>query len=600
MSYLEPKKVLSQVRFEPLIHWTDKKELKEHKGKKPGNNLFQDSTFSKGLELREKRFDLIVGNPPWKLGKLDLDVQEYLNENKLPQQIMCAYLHYMPNFITDGTISLISAVKILFNTGKVYDNFRQTFFSTYSIDAIINLAVVRSIIFKNATSPGAIFIYKKKTDLDKNYITYCIPKSVEVIKRRHSIVIDASEVKFLPLREILKNDTKIFKVAMWGNVRDLKLIEKIKLVEPIKSYITDKEWGVGLKIKDENAKRGNPHLKEYPLLPTENIKRYYTPTESLDLLGERHDSFRLNSKAIFNSPIVLVKEGTSDSEFCSSFIKSNCVFLSSALGISIEGKDENFHKALVACLNSSIATYYFFITSSSWGIDKGGRVQNNDALSFPALPYVMKEGTINKLAKAVDEIILLKSSGNLDFNLEKQINSIEKQIDDIIYKELYLSENDKALIHDVLSYSVALRNNYNSSHAESFADNSMIESYAKTLITTLGTIIGNKDKGFWVEVIESKTAIDLIRVIALHFNNDYENGSCNTVNYQNISGLLHEINQDTFVQHSESIYYRKLIKYFKKDSNSIYLIKPNQKKFWTLSQALNDADNLILDLIQNN
>ena len=49
LSYLEPKKILSKVKFNPIVRWKDKNELAELKGKKLGNNLFQFSISQKTL-----------------------------------------------------------------------------------------------------------------------------------------------------------------------------------------------------------------------------------------------------------------------------------------------------------------------------------------------------------------------------------------------------------------------------------------------------------------------------------------------------------------------------------------------------------------------
>lgn len=596
---LEPKKVLSKVKFKPLIRWKDKKELDEHEDIKPGNNLYQFSTFKKGLEIFENEFDLIIGNPPWKRGSLDDDIKKYLIANKLPQQIMCAYLHFMSKLMTNGVISLISTAKILFNTGQSYENFRRKFFTENNVNAIINLSVVRDIIFKNATSPGAVFIYRKRNpeadDKRKEYVTYCVPKSIETIKHKQSVVIDASEVKFLPIREILKKNSKIFKIAMWGNVRDLKLIDKIKGIKSIKEHIQNNEWGIGL-IKDEKAPAGNIHLKNYPLLPTEKINHYFTVTSNLALLGDRHKTFRTNNKNIFNAPIIIIKEGSKDAEFCCSYLASDTVFLSSVLGISISNKNEKFHKALVACLNSTIASYYFFITSSSWGIDKGGRVQKNDARSFPALPYSMNETKINELAEKVDEIIAIKNSNDIELNEKQGIKKIREQIDEVIYKELNITSNERALIHNALNYSIVLHNRYKASHAEDCAniDNDIVP-YAKTLSKTIGTTLKHIDKGVWIEILNSNIDKEPVKIISLHFDNEHDFGSCKISRIDNISELLKDINKYSYEQHSESVYYRKVVKYYTR--NVIYLVKPNQRRFWTISQALNDADDILIDLL---
>lgn len=598
LNYVEPKKVLSQVKFKPLVCWKSKKELNQRKRKKSGNNLYQYSTFAKGLPLSEQKFDLVIGNPPWRLGKLDADVKEYLNRNGLPQQIMCAYLDLMPDLVTDGVIALISAAKLLFNTGKLYDEFRRNFFIKNNVEAIINLAVVRDIVFKNATSPGAVIIYRKNCADDnsrKDYVTYCVPKSIEVIKHRQAIVIDASEVKFLPLRDIIKENTKVFKIAMWGNVRDLRLIDRLKNIPSISDRISKNEWGVGLKIKGTSP-AGNKRLADYPFLPTQEINQYYTGTRNKTVLGDRHRTFRTNSKNIFDAPIVLVKEGSHGGEFCCSYLDSNTAFLSSALGISIKGKDRKFHKALVACLNSSLATYYYFITSSSWGIDKGGRVQNNDALSFPALPYLMSKEDINQLADKIDQIRNIRSSTTLQMNEAEQIDQIKGEIDDIIYSNLAFTQIERALVNDVLGFSVSLNKRYIASCADGIPTvENNLKPYSKTLGQTINAVLKQKKKSVTIELLSSESNRDPFRLVAIHFGINPEQSQPEVATYSNLSNLIQTINKHSYEQHSESFYYRKVIKYY--TGGSIYMVKPNQKRFWTISQALNDADGILLDLV---
>jgi hypothetical protein len=309
-----------------------------------------------------------------------------------------------------------------------------------------------------------------------------------------------------------------------------------------------------------------------------------------------HKTFRTNNKKIFNAPIIIIKEGSKDADFCCSYLTSDTVYLSSVLGISISNKNEKFHKALVACLNSTIASYYFFITSSSWGIDKGGRVQNNDAISFPALPYSMNETKINELAEKVDEIIIIKKSNKIVLNEKDRIQKIRKDIDEIIYKELKISDNERALINDALNYSIVLHNRYRTSKAEAPAnlDNDILP-YAKTLSKTIGLTLEYINKGVWVEIVYSNNDREPVKIIALHFDNEHEYGSCKISKKDNISKLLTDINKYCYEQHSESVYYRKLVKYYK--GNIIYFIKPNKRRFWTISQALNDADEILIELL---
>ena len=594
LDYIKPTKVLDKdARFEPLIRWKDKQD----KGsKKKGNSLFQFSTFSSELTVFENDFDLVVGNPPWLRGSLKEDVEKYVIKQNLPKDIVCAYLDYTPKVAPNAIIALITKAKILFNTSSISEQFKYDLFTQNNVEAVINLSVVRNVIFENAKAAASVIIYNKRKpeDIPKDYVTYCVPKSELVIKNRRSIVIDASEVKFIPLTEILRNKSKAFKIAMWGNVRDLKLIEKLNVHGTILKKISDENHGMGL-IKDKSAKqKGNPHLANHFFLETNSIQPYYTSKGKLPKLGDTHKFYRTDLRNhLYDSPLLLFKEGATEN-ICTSLIDFKCVFQSSALGVRFNDVDIDFYKAIIVCLNSTLATYYYLMTSSSLGIDRE-RVQKNEILEFPSFLFSVKEKVIKIVASLFDEIITLRSNPNEAFE-EENIEKIQENIDKIIYKELNLSANEIALINDALNFSVALHSRYKRSNAEGFAipDKELLP-YAKTIAKTITSYLKNSKKGAWVEVLDTGILRQRVNIIAVHFDNDEEFGSAKISALNDISKLIQQINMDSYQKHSETIYYRKLIKYYKR--GIIYLVKPNQKRFWSISQALNDADNILLDLM---
>lgn len=600
LSYLEPIEIrneyirLKRRKFEPLIRWSDVDELNERKNKKAGNNLFQFNTFEK-TDIYQHKFDIIIGNPPWKKDKPEPIVADYIKTNKLPSQIACAYLDFMPDSLApNGIIALVTTAKVLFNTGEGYEKFRYKIFSSYQVDTVINLAVVRNVMFENTTNPGAVFVYRKRDEeisLNKS-VVYCIPKNIQTIDKRQTIVIDATEVKYLPLQEILTPDSRIFKIAMWGGMRDYLFIKRLKKIRSIDSITDKREKGTGLHKKETGKEFGNPHLAKHTLIRAENIRQYYTPSDGLKKLGDAHLHYRPNNSQVFNAPIVLINEGSKEGDFCASYIDFNCAFLKSAFGVSIKSKSTEYHKALVACLNSSLASYYYFLTSSSWGIDKGGRVQNNDAISFPDIVSQMSDAAITQLANGIDRI------KDVFMNPNEVIKNIEAEMDDVIYKELKISTYEQRMVEDVLGNSISLHDRYSSNKAQNPAkENEEVKYYAEILSETLNQTLkhGNSSRA-WVEVLDTETNQPL-HVIAVHFNNEQEAGSARVekVDANKFSKLISMINEYVLSQHSESVYYRKVFRYYK--SKKIYLVKPNERRFWTVSEALNDADSILAELL---
>jgi hypothetical protein len=100
----------------------------------------------------------------------------------------------------------------------------------------------------------------------------------------------------------------------------------------------------------------------------------------------------------------------------------------------------------------------------------------------------------------------------------------------------------------------------------------------------------------WVEILDTQNKVQL-HIVIIHFTEQEQSGASiiTNIDINKLRGLITEINNYSIVQHSESIYYRKVFRYYKEDK--IYIIKPNEKRFWTISEALNDADLVLSELI---
>ena len=61
--------------------------------------------------------------------------------------------------------------------------------------------------------------------------------------------------------------------------------------------------------------------------------------------------------------------------------------------------------------------------------------------------------------------------------------------------------------------------------------------------------------------------------------------------------ILKDIEAYTYRKHSESIYYRKFIRYY--SSDTIYIVKPNEKRCWSRSMGLNDADEIVAEILKS-
>ena len=81
----------------------------------------------------------------------------------------------------------------------------------------------------------------------------------------------------------------------------------------------------------------------------------------------------------------------------------------------------------------------------------------------------------------------------------------------------------------------------------------------------------------------------------LHLSGEKEAGFIQTIDGKDIAPILKDLERYSYEEHSESIYYRKFFRYYNDDV--VYIVKPNEKRFWTRSLGLNDADEIILEIL---
>ena len=615
LHHMNPKEILRKVKFNPLVYWTKSDEINQRENKKFGSNLLQANTFIReGKAFKESpikdvhtffsnKFDIVIGNPPWKRSNVDTEILTWAKQKRwdVEKDLIKGFLAYAPNIAPDATIALIASVKVLFNTEDTDKNFRSRFFSENKVSVVVNFAIVRNVLFEKAKQAATLIIYKSRSNEkieDTESVIYCTPKTSDAIKNRNSITIDASEIKYLPIQEVLNPNSKIFKIAMYGNLRDLKLITKLNSNVFQKINSIKHIEAVGLNNDSKSPNKGNTHLGANKFIASEFIKPYYIPEVNKPLFKShpKYATLRTIKKDIFSPPLIAIKIGNDDVDICSAYIDYPCVFETYALSLKFSNKSKEYHKAFVCCLNSSLARYYYLLTSGSWGVDRG-RIQRNELLEFPLITENFSQAIINELANKLNEIIEVKktefSNQSIDNN---KIELIKKGVDSIIYRELKITKAEQTLIENVIDYSNVLKENYRNSGAEDpVIVSKEIKQYAETYLDVINKHFKNSSIRLTSEIYSNTTAKNDLMCVKFAFKKD--NSSKNDIeeSQKNIAKILNDINESTFKEHSASIYYRRIIKYDLK--NAFYLIKPNEKRFWTKALALNDADNLIVEIL---
>ncbi|MCF7859561.1 MAG: SAM-dependent methyltransferase [Candidatus Cloacimonetes bacterium] len=638
ISYLEPKTIWRRkdVKF-PYIIFDPQNGNKNQQG----YNLYLQSSLSNTIE-KQPKFDLVIGNPPFKsakTGSIEPEARQYCKERGFAQEMVLPFLDRASYFCNDdGKAAIISTSKILFNKSGGYKKFRQFLLQKNYVEAVFNFSALRKArkgqgksIFAHAVGPACVLFYRKNEPKQKRKtVTYVCPKPTVRDQFSDDLILDSLDFYYLPRYECEKPDSVIWKTAMWGTENDFQLIQTLSNMKPLNHYLTEKNgWykGEGFQFlyKKEKKHWSDNELSEMKVLEAKNVQRYFTPKNLVDInnsLSKKNIPFylklfdnndltklpRINifrmigKKETYFAPHLLLKRGQSQKQLCASFLEYDCSFKHAIYGLSFKKKGlsakekqtkNNLLKSMTAYFNSKFTSYYLFLSAISWGVERE-EVNPNEMLSLPALPFEISYKQINELAEKVNEI-----SAELKkdiFRNDEKISKIENEIDEIIYKVLNLTKREQYLIEDIFNYGIDLFQEGANSAAYSplSRNHKELKAYLRILCEDINEHFSISDTTVWASIPEMPSNIPM-QLAAIHFTNEHKAGHIHTFsNSDEVNKIIHVIDKDSYRKHSASVYFRKVYRFYERDV--LYIIKPNEKRFWSRSRAMQDSNSILLEI----
>ncbi|MDO9096850.1 MAG: N-6 DNA methylase, partial [Candidatus Methanoperedens sp.] len=383
--YLEPRYIWNQVRFDPIIN----------------ENLFKSDFFEKDAPFLKKKYDIIIGNPPW-VSKLPASARDYLTtQGRIvgDNQFCQAFLWRVSDLCkSDGEICmLVSSKSLLFNRSNTNRKFREQFFSSFNIKTIINFSSLRHILFSEAVGPPAAVIFSPEKK-DTQNILYCSPKPSFSPQDDWLFIIEPQDIAHIPKYEAIENDI-IWKVAMWGNPRDYELIKRFLKLPTLEEICKEKRWihGEGyIEGGEENKKHEVPELIGKPNVEEGLLKKFTIDEDSLPSFKiERLYRSAKKKRKIFQGPHLLIKQSpTANVGMIAALLINDAVFTDHILGIHGKESDLN-HLALCSLLiNTDVALYYEILTSRSWLVERDF-FQKEEIMDIPMPENILESKEIN-------------------------------------------------------------------------------------------------------------------------------------------------------------------------------------------------------------
>ena len=569
LDFLEPKSIWKQVRFPNLI----------------GSNLFVADFFDVAGTFNDARYDVIIGNPPWQ-SRLSVLAQAYIQQLHRPvgdKQFAQAFLWRVPDLLTTaGRAGLLAPSKgVLFNQSGPNRAFRSMFFREYSVSAVADFSSFRRSLFQNATAPMVTVFYQHRAVLARDELRYYTPHPSPLSESLAGVVISGDEVKRLSSRKLLDHPDA-WKIALWGTARDFAFIQDLRRRFPaLGLFATGRGWFVSRGLQVGGGDRHHrPDLAAMTYIPVEALKPFNVTSDRRCRIGTEV-FHRPRESLLYQPPHVLVRCGLlAGGVVAATFANHAAIFTDGIVGIAGPDHDTNILKLLSAYLNSSLARYFYFLTSGSWGVERDV-IQLQEHVTFPFADLTERPELAHQILGFVDAA----QAGD-----GQAWNSAE--LDALVFDAYALTPTERQLVHDTVT--TVLDQFYQGTKAAAFAPPSGDEltAYAEAFGRVFQAALGRR--GVTATVHSGRAPF---RAVSFRFVVDASpSRATEVVTAEGLDDLLRRLDGVSLERQSASLYLRRNVKVF--IDNEVHIVKPGERRFWTPSIGCNDADETIAQLFR--
>lgn len=553
--------------------WTDEKVFKDTKRKvfiNLNNNIFQEDFFDFLTKEEYKKFhnsyDLIIGNPPFKL----IGKTEYLKHiNKLKKidfefkvevpryQLALMFLEASSILLKEkGDLCFIQkSTSLIHNKNENSQKYKSHFFNQYYVHQVIDFTLLKDVLFEKALVETCAVFYKKEKKQDYSTL-HIVSRLLKNTKDGISFEFDYYDF-FEISKESVCNEKNIWRIDLLGGNRLNHLINKLEqktsnqtnLEDFLYNYLnlSKERFAEGYMVKNKNTK--NPKKADYlngKFGITANTIDYNSFTkDKIDLDIEFH---RIRTKELFTSPQILIKESIEENNIPIHIMYEDTPFDSRIIGISADMDYINSLETLYETLikNQRVYCLQSISTSSQFYFRGNTAIQKQDIDNW-AIPL---DGTEIKLSFA-EKIIM-------------------DDILDFTYPSWQLGEN--AETNKIISENVEIQ---------------ILNDFADIFNRSFNAIYKKENK----EQRLRKLFIGQ-NFYSLEFHYSTENYDTEII--ENADFQIEEIIKNNI---SRNAIVNRVLKIYGK--NTITLIKPKNLRYWLKSIALRDADDVFDDIIEN-
>jgi hypothetical protein len=606
-----------------LLHYIDPPELHRNKQFKfpslHNTQIFECDFFDGQSEFWELgyKFDWIVGNPPWiELKESTKDegfAREWILRNLTIRPIggnrVCEAFSWsvVDLLAPNGIVGLLIHANSLFNHES--QKYRQAFFQNYTVIRVTNFSHLAYVLFGGrAQEPAATLIYKKtESSVEKPEVIHYAPFIVNQIANRPwkkgkkqttwTITVNQNEISTIVPAMLETGNMLAWKTALWGNLRDEKALRRLERLLPntLGELAKDKRWHFhkGLEIRSQSSdgelepapylegwSEVNIHAKfDSDELPRSKF-RFSIPEESLNSIPPDSFFIRKGRKlpiVLATAPHLVINAG-----YCA-YSDIDFVIPDPQIGISAAKADADYLRAVSVLLNSSVVQYYLFFRSPSWGVGRS-RIYAKDLKVIP-LPNFSPE-QVSEFAQIQKRLTHLEEFTDTSDILLQQL------LDTSVEEILSIPRSIGVITREFVSIRLQLNKGKSIVSATAPPDQEQLQCYTLCLRDELDAFTEGSNLRHKVILVYSKQSI----ICSVEFvQSDQPIDASVQQSQGRVVALLAYIQEQAKQRFSQWVYVQRSLRIF--ENSKVHICKSPRLIDWTRTQALNDADDIIAEIL---
>ena len=563
------------------------------------------------------RYDLVIGNPPWRSG--DQNAARWCRQRDLPvpdKQAAWGFVwKALRHLKEDGKLAMLLPAKpFLHNHSKTAVEARKRLFREVIVRRILNYADLRRQLFGTAIQPAALFVLKQGRPAARYQFDYWAPKAGPGLRTARLLSISNADKKQLDSMTV-ENDPLEFTKRLWMNGPEDKLFRylgsfprlrtKVTQFKSARYSSTEDAWIIGQGFK--------PAVEDRLTDPSYDYQNSDVVAEGLFLHAEKFRAFSPDLKALtdrddgwvhapgftkgFSGPRVLVLQGAGSGRLKACYTDEPFTFQHAIQAIVVPDADRTDAKLLSALLNSKLMFWYAFHGTSSISSERP-KVHQDQLLDLP-FPMPSDTPEVHKSLDAKEKLITLwdESKRMLDDPLQSPnlLSETLKKVDALAYDYFCLADEEIVLVEDTLKFIVPAIQPGPSVFPEIWKPTTENDrrNYALYLNARLSVWLKDDTKvNAALEALNQDVAILRLDLCAAEDAADYHEGKMQDDVGRVLAEVAGAVQEELPGEFLSMPDLRVVV------GMRMYLVKPNQKRFWLGSAGLADADDIVVDLQQ--